>query len=136
MNTTLPKEATILKNNMPDWMNSSQVNVLHVECDENGVHTISMVKSRGMKPHIVGKYIETDDGIESLHLLPEKVESQLRQYLTDVQIGGCALLAARYFKENPDAVVAEMSITITKECKHKGSEMTICIPKVFEDVDK
>jgi hypothetical protein len=121
---------------MPDWMNSSQVNVLHVECDKNGVHTISMVKSRGMKPHVVGKYIETENGIEPLHLLPERVESRLRECLTDVQIGGCALLSARYFKENPDATVAEMCITATKESKYKGSEITIRIPRVFEDTDK
>lgn len=123
------KKAQKIKDDMPDWMKASHVNVMHVECDENGVHTIYMVKAHGVQPHVIGKYIETENGIEELHLLSEELEKNLKLCLTDVQIGGCALLAARYFKDNPDGHEAVMSIVATKESPYKGANIEIVVPR-------
>ena len=129
----LEPKAQAFRDNHPSWMDTSMMNLMHVDCDKNGVHTLSVVQAADQPPRVVAKYIETESGVEELYIFPDAVEKTLKTFMTDIEIGGLALRLARFRKENPDAEAVTAKVNVTKKCEHQGEIVTIDIPMYWDD---
>lgn len=127
-NRALESRAKAYRDYHPYWMDSKSIDILHVECNENGVHTVSVVQSVDQSPRIVAKYIETENGIEELFLFKKKDEDRLKLFMTDVEIGALALRLARHRKEHPEQEEVVIEFIVNKEGDFKGKEVTVVMP--------
>jgi hypothetical protein len=129
----LESKAKIYRGYHPRWMDSKSIDILHTECDENGVHTVSVVQSTDQSPRIVGKYVETNNGLEELFLFKKKDEDRLRLFMTDVEIGALALRLARHRKQHPEQEEVVIEFTVNKDCEFKGKTITVFMPLYWTD---